>query len=250
MGSSASSRAGLLHPAADPGVRRVSVPLAPGETGSSDTFPRRRTYPPKNPRRQPFRVTAVVASWPFPPEHRRASAGSIAGGPAPSRCGFRSVGFEALLRRRVWCRPAPLLTSTDPFLPGLSPLQGPSSSDGSFRAPSFRGRVRRPVRKLRLVSSVRAIRRPSQQRRQCKRGSGRSRSEIPLASESLRGSRGACTHGPSPLPVVGGFVPSSFAFAEVESGRPRCRRSLSGAEVARVGPRRSPAASRRSRRPS
>jgi hypothetical protein len=52
------------------------------------------------------------------------------------------------------------------------------------------------------------------------------------------------------LPASWRLRPFHLRLRGVESGRPRCHRSLSGAEVASVGPKRFPAASRRSRRPS
>lgn len=80
--SSAVSSAGLLHPAANPGVHRVVT---------RDAGP----YPSKN--------SSPTAA----PRHR-------------GRCPLAvPTGFEALLRRRVWCRRPPLPADDDPLLPGL-----------------------------------------------------------------------------------------------------------------------------------
>jgi len=62
--------AGLLHPADDSGVRRVSfrsVPSLPeGGSVTSRSSPRRESYPSKSsPRPQPYRITAAVALLPL-----------------------------------------------------------------------------------------------------------------------------------------------------------------------------------------
>jgi len=84
--------------------------------------------PRRTPRRQPERVTASVAPLPFPARSP----------PLLARSRFRfqvcrggrigSVGFEALLHRRVWCRPRRCRWVNDPLLPGLR------SSSRSFTA--------------------------------------------------------------------------------------------------------------------
>ena len=80
--SSAVSSAGLLHPAANPGVHRVV-------TRGAGPYPSKNSSP-----------TAA-------PRHR-------------GRCPLAvPTGFEALLRRRVWCRRPPLPADDDPLLPGL-----------------------------------------------------------------------------------------------------------------------------------
>jgi len=68
--SSASNVAGLLHPAAIPGVRRVSVDATAARCrssrGRSSPFPATLSYPSKNsPRPQPFHVTVAVAPSSF-----------------------------------------------------------------------------------------------------------------------------------------------------------------------------------------
>lgn len=79
MVSSASPVAGLLHPAADPGVRRVSVPGNPVEDRTARHFPAAQDLP-----FEEFPVDSRSASpqtlhsLPFPSDHRRFSAGCIA----------------------------------------------------------------------------------------------------------------------------------------------------------------------------
>jgi hypothetical protein len=65
--SSALRVAGLLHPAADPGVHRVSACSCPrSEDRDTGGFPAMQVRTPRrSPRRQPVRVTASVASLPF-----------------------------------------------------------------------------------------------------------------------------------------------------------------------------------------
>jgi len=134
MGSSASGVAGLLHPAADPGVRYVSVLCIPSKTGCCSTFPQRRTYPSKK------SLAKAV------PRHRGRCLLAVLFRSPPSlarfRCRFQvcqggrvgSVGFEALLRRQVWLPPRHCcLESTAPswalFLFKVPP------HDRGFRAP-------------------------------------------------------------------------------------------------------------------
>jgi len=152
--SSAAAVAGLLHPAADPEVHRVSVPsFQPSSWRLFGTSPRCRTCPSKNSPRQPLRVTAVVASLPFvfrPPPRRSPTVAGVQdrGG----RVG--TVGFEALLRLRVWCLPSSLPTIGDPLLPGLcssSRFTSPAAGDPSPTArPGFRSTPERVARYLGL----------------------------------------------------------------------------------------------------
>jgi hypothetical protein len=64
--------------------------------------------PRRTPRRQPERVTAPVAPLPFPARPPLRFPWSRCRFQAVRRGRVGSVGFEALLRRRVWCRPPPL----------------------------------------------------------------------------------------------------------------------------------------------
>jgi len=120
MVSSASGVAGLLHPAADPGVHRVSVPLAPMKperpTLSRDAGPTLR----RNPRRKPLCVTADLALLAVlsgsPPTldrfHCWRSGSELVGGSGASAsrpCSVVGSGVSSGL----------LPTPRDPFLPGL-----------------------------------------------------------------------------------------------------------------------------------
>jgi hypothetical protein len=68
--TSSSELAGLLHPAIDPGVRHVSGHRLPHTAeavrGVLGTFPATHTPRRTSTRLQPYRVTAAVASLPFP----------------------------------------------------------------------------------------------------------------------------------------------------------------------------------------
>jgi hypothetical protein len=131
--SSALEIAGLLHPAADPGVRRVSrASTATNHYRSSGWIdrhvPRRRvSYPPKDsPRLQPHRVTAAVAFLPFFPSRScdsfrsrcraRISSRSLRGSSTPRR--FSACESVTSNHRCQW---ADALSSL-----GFVPLQGPS----------------------------------------------------------------------------------------------------------------------------
>jgi len=60
--------AGLLHPASDPGVRRVSESFVPAASrlDARDSSPLRESHPSKDsPRLQPFHVAVVVAFLPL-----------------------------------------------------------------------------------------------------------------------------------------------------------------------------------------
>jgi hypothetical protein len=100
--------AGLLHPAAGPGVRRVSVAVA--SVRRDPGIPRRgagrlprdaRSYPSKNvPRSQPHRVSAAVASLTFPRGLGPAARPAVSSVPS-HLASAASAAFEALLRNRV-----------------------------------------------------------------------------------------------------------------------------------------------------
>jgi hypothetical protein len=100
--------AGLLHPAAGPGVRRVSVAVASvhGDPGiprrGAGRLPRdARSYPSKNvPRSQPHRVSAAVASLTFPRGLGPAARPAVSSVPS-HLASAASAAFEALLRNRV-----------------------------------------------------------------------------------------------------------------------------------------------------
>jgi len=132
--------AGLLHPAADRGVRRVSARskcgFRPSLPVSRDwrsfarhrRLPRDATYPSKDSSHpQPYRVTTAVAVLTFSsrrPSHFPVKPFPIPPFPAPSA---RSVAFKALLR--LWVR---TIVRRIPARDGLSslgffPLQGPST---------------------------------------------------------------------------------------------------------------------------
>jgi len=300
MGSSASLVAGLLHPAADPGVRRVSVPHGPVKpvrsTLSRDAGPTLR----RNPRRKPLCVTADLALLAVlsgsPPSlarfHCWRSCSDSVGGSGTSASRPCSVVGSGVFRG---CCQLPKIRS---FL-GFVPLQGSSSNDRGSHALAVPQATSEDVTcKLRFapgrevhrgerrsdraplhteVSRVgtapvgpvpgppsarsedrgwsrarRSIGRSRAGEGHCERGSGRSRLWNPTRIRIPSLVHRACVHErPSCCRQrAGGVVPSTLAFALVESGRPRCYRSLSGAEVARVGPQWFPAASRRSRRPS
>jgi hypothetical protein len=135
MGSSASSVAGLLHPAADPGVRRVSVPHAPVKpvrsTLSRDAGPTLR----RNPRRKPLCVTADLALLAVlsgsPPAldrfHRWRSCSESVGGSGTSASRPCSVVGSGV--SRSCCQ----LQEVRSFL-GFFPLQGSSSNDRGSHA--------------------------------------------------------------------------------------------------------------------
>jgi hypothetical protein len=118
--SSASGVAGLLHPAAGPGVRRVSASSPPiRRSVMGRGFPAAQVRAPRRtPRRQPFRVTAAVAPLPF----ARITA-SLPAVPLPVP---RSSGWEDREGRLRGLAPSSGLVCSltiagrgDPLLPGL-----------------------------------------------------------------------------------------------------------------------------------
>jgi hypothetical protein len=125
--SSAARVAGLLHPAADPGVHRVSAQCTWSKTRSLQRFPAMQVRTPRrNPRRQPRHIAVSVAPLPFSPDRRLVSTGSIAGtgsfevgGPGASASRPCSVVESGVGRL-----PLPACV-TRSFL-GFVPLQGPS----------------------------------------------------------------------------------------------------------------------------
>jgi hypothetical protein len=146
--SSATEGAGLLHPAASHGVRRVSrirgrhrpEPM----TVDGKRSPRRGSYPSKNPpRRQPYRVTTALAFLPLPdrrptgaPVHRSGPPHRTFDVPVASlRRGrrHRRAGSKALLHRRV--------RSVPPTFPSADALSfhGLRSPPRSIRTRSPRG---------------------------------------------------------------------------------------------------------------
>jgi hypothetical protein len=139
--------------------------------------------PRRNPRRQPERVTASVAPLPFPARSPPRLACSrfrlqvCRGG----RIG--SVGFKALLRRRVWCRPPPLPVGERP---------APSWASFLFKVLHCGRRSRLPPLSLRANSSgsPQLINRTSRELRFAparppKRGAG----AVPCRSTFQRGPR-------------------------------------------------------------
>jgi len=135
MVSSASGVAGLLHPAADPGVRRVSVPFAPVKpvrsTLSRCAGPTLR----RNPRRKPLCVTADLALLAVlsgsPPGldrfHRWRSCSEPVGGSGASASRPCSVVGSGV--SQGCCQ----LREIRSFL-GFYPLQGSSSNDRGSHA--------------------------------------------------------------------------------------------------------------------
>jgi hypothetical protein len=161
MVSSASGVAGLLHPAADPGVRCVSVPRAPVKpvrwTLSRCAGPTLR----RNPRRKPLCVTADLALLAVlsgsPPTlggfHCWRSCSDSVGGSGTSASRPCSVVGSGVSRGRCQLR------EIRSFL-GFVPPQGSSSSDRGFHAPivPFIVRLRRGFRCTSSVSHPAGLR--------------------------------------------------------------------------------------------
>jgi len=79
------------------------------KTATSRCFPAVQVRTPRRtPRRQPERVAASVAPLPFPARSPPRLACFPCGTQVRRGGRIGSVGFEALLHRRVWCRPPPL----------------------------------------------------------------------------------------------------------------------------------------------
>jgi hypothetical protein len=109
--------AGLLHPAADPGVRCVSVRVPPEDESGRRRLSPQRAHPSKEtPRPQPRRVAATDAVLPFLP-------------------GFPGSGSAALLRVRVRSASAPLPEPCALSFLGFLPLQGPPRAGGTMDRP-------------------------------------------------------------------------------------------------------------------
>jgi hypothetical protein len=118
--SSAAAVAGLLHPAADPGVHRVSGSRWPAIKPVVSRPPR---HAGPAPRRIPL-DSRSASPRSLPPCRSFSTTASMHAAPLPARCvnqGGRMAfaDFEALLRLRVWCLASPLPAIGDPLLPGL-----------------------------------------------------------------------------------------------------------------------------------
>jgi hypothetical protein len=129
--------AGLLHPAANRGVHRVSLLVAP--VARSGRRSRDASYPSKDsPHPQPYRVTTACALLPFPRRVARTSRVRVAARTvqSASRRERRLQGFA------LWMGPyhrAPFPTSDGlPSRGLLFPLQGPSIPTFCLRSRSRR----------------------------------------------------------------------------------------------------------------
>jgi hypothetical protein len=103
--------AGLLHPAADPGVRRVSGhPLRPTVAGVPERRLSRDAF--RTPRRIPLVRSRTVSPRPWPPCRSPERSDPLPGHPFPGvpvhAPSCSDADFEALLRRRVRNVSAPL----------------------------------------------------------------------------------------------------------------------------------------------
>jgi hypothetical protein len=157
---SASKVAGLLHPAADPGVRRVSGHLArPTEAGRSGgcPSPRRRIAL----RRIPLAGSRTVSPRPLPPCRSNPTTGTGSGPPkrtptppsgaptgiAADRTARKSPDdFGALLHRRVRNVEPPLPATRRPILPWVSSPSEVLRGTAPEAGPLARNRPRDPSR--------------------------------------------------------------------------------------------------------
>jgi len=237
--SSASRVAGLLHPAADPGVHRVSACWCPGpKTATFLRFPAVQVRTPRRtPLRQPQRVAASVAPLPFSPDHRLASAGSVAGGPVSS-------GWEDRERRLRGLAPSSGLVSSPPLPVGRRSAPSWASFLLKVLRRAWRSRLlsRCPFRALRVAPVGLSVRCAPLRLRSAAEAVVR---EGVLSGTALRRAAGAARVAPRDRgvqPKLSTGTRSGRNPSEVSSFRPgepgllRCRRSLSGAEVARGGP--------------
>jgi len=132
--SSASQSAGLLHPAAGPGVSGVSAVASPTEgRGRSGFLTAQDSYPSK----EPPNDSRTASPRPLPPcrssaRFSRARAAPLLGRRLRGR-GARGVDFEALLHHRVPESNRAIAGATEPVLPGL---RSPSRSFGTVGDPS------------------------------------------------------------------------------------------------------------------
>jgi len=151
--SSASQSAGLLHPAAGPGVRSVSALASPtGGRGRSDFLTAQDSYPSK----EPPNDSRTASPRPLPPCRSSSARPPARAAPLlgrPLRGGWaRGVDFEALLHHRVPASDRAIAGADHPVLPGL---RSPSRSFATAGDPSPAiDTDARPTRGLASESSV------------------------------------------------------------------------------------------------